>query len=285
VQFLNDIWLVVSSYVRTIGVADVIDILVVTYLFYTILTAVRRTSAGAVVKGIILLLAAVWISQIAKLSIVNFLLRQILQIGFISLIIIFQPEIRRFLDSFGNRKWPFLGRKYSGSNEQVIETVVTAAFELSSTKTGMLIVFERDTGLNEFTSTGTILNASVTVELIKNIFYPNTPLHDGAALIRRERLYAAGCMLPLSTNSSIPRDMGTRHRAAIGITERADAIAVIVSEETGSVSMAYSGMIKRHLTREALEKLMRNALIVEKKESRGFIGFLKAAIHKQGENL
>ncbi|MDR0917483.1 MAG: diadenylate cyclase CdaA [Oscillospiraceae bacterium] len=272
---LSNIWLFLWSYIRTIGVFDVFDILIVAYLIYKLLTVVRRTSASGVFRGILLLLAALWLSSLLKLTLVNYLLRQIIQIGVLALIILFQPELRRILDTFGNRNWRrILGRRSLSADERTIETIVSACCDLARDKTGALVVFERSTGLREFTASGTVLSADITVELLLNIFFVNTPLHDGAVLIADGRLLAASCMLPLSSNSSLPRDLGMRHRAAVGITERTDAIAVVVSEETGSISVAENGMIKRHLPRDAFDKILRNALLDEKTTAANPVDFI-----------
>ena len=212
-----------------------------------------------------------WLSGEMHLYTVNYLLRNMVQIGLIALVVLFQPEIRRFLERLGTGS-P-ITRLLNGSQNQTTETAITqvvmACAELSATKTGALIIFERDNRLDEQIRTGTIINADVSAELLKNIFYPKAPLHDGAVIIRSGRIQAGGCMLPLSNNATLSRDLGMRHRAGIGMSEVTDALVVIVSEETGGISIAESGMLKRHLTKETFEKLLRNALMTDEEESGG----------------
>jgi diadenylate cyclase len=241
---------------------------------YRILSIVRRTSAGGLVKGIVLVLAVMWLSDLFSLNVINYLLTQAMKMGIIVLIVLFQPELRRVLEQFGSRNLKFLSlsgsRLRRGMGEPVIELIAAACFDMSRTKTGALIVFERTTGLADFASTGTAVDSEVSAELLKNIFYPNTPLHDGAVLIRDGRIVAAACMLPMSSNPSLSRELGMRHKAGIGVSERSDAVAVIVSEETGSVSVAVDGMLKRHLARDTFTKLLRNELL-DGAEERGTI--------------
>jgi diadenylate cyclase len=264
---IEAIWSIVWDNIKTVGVGDVLDILIIAYLIYKILSVVRKTSTGGIVKGIILLLAVLWLSSILKLNVVTYLLSQAMKMGIVLLVILFQPELRRFLEQFGSRNLKILsGPRRLGSGEAVIENVTTACFDMSKTKTGALIVFERNTGLNDYAVSGTGLGAEVSVELLKNIFFPNTPLHDGAAIIRGGSILAAGCMLPMSTNASISKELGMRHRSAIGVSERSDAVAVIVSEETGSVSVAVDGMLKRHLARDTFNQLLRNELLGEERK-------------------
>jgi diadenylate cyclase len=269
------------SYFRTAGIRDVVDILVVAYLIYAVLSVIHRTSAGGVIKGILLVLAALWVSSILRLTLIGFLLRQIAQIGAVALIVLFQPELRRFLESFGGRFKFFAGKRKATADEEIVETVVAACCDLARTKTGALIVFEKTATLSDYVTSGTVLSAVITAELLKNIFFPNTPLHDGAVLIREGKILAAACMLPLSSNSSLPKDLGMRHHAAVGITERCDAISVVVSEETGSISVADGGIIKRHLTRESLLKLLRSELVTVK-DSR--VGTIRGALKNRAKN-
>jgi diadenylate cyclase len=191
-----------------------------------------------------------------------------MRMGVIVFIVLFQPELRRVLEQFGSSNLRFLSgnRWRSDLGESVIDAITAACFDMARSKTGALIVLERATGLNDFAASGTPLGADVSPELLKNIFYPNTPLHDGAALIRNGKILAAGCMLPMSMNASLDRALGMRHRAAIGVTERSDAVAVIVSEETGSVSVAADGMLKRHLARDTFGRLLRNELLGDEQE-------------------
>ena len=257
-QWLNTIW----NYMLTIKITDLIDIAVIACLIYYLTRFIRRTSSAQVAKGIFFLLAATWISSLLHLNVVSFILRKAVELGFLALIILFQPELRRVLEKVGRST---LGDVFSQTIpddlEHVISHTVTACVALSKAKEGALIVFERKNLLEGAIKTGTVLDASVSSELLKNIFYPKAPMHDGAAIIREGRIAGAGCMLPLSGNIHLSRELGMRHRAGIGVSESSDAVAVIVSEETGSISVAARGILKRHLSPETLERLLKNELL------------------------
>ena len=226
IQWLNTLW----SYALTIRITDAIDIAVIAFLIYYLMKLIRRTSSAQVAKGIFLLLAALWVSSLLQLNVVRFILSKAVEIGFLALIILFQPELRRLLEQVGRST---LGGVFAqtaqNSPETAITHAVTACVALSRAKVGALIVFERRNLLESALKTGTVLDASVSAELLKNIFYPKAPLHDGAAILREGRVAGAGCMLPLSGNVHLSRDLGMRHRAGIGVSENSDAVAVIVS--------------------------------------------------------
>jgi diadenylate cyclase len=253
------------SYLSTIRVSDVVDIAIVAYVIYQILVRLRSTTSARVLKGIVVLLIILWLSSIFNLKSVNFLMSTAVEWGVLALIVLFQPEIRRFLEKLGSSKFSMetmLGRAENASGlERCIMQVVLACTEMSKSRTGALIVFERTIRLDDVLRSGTKLDAEVSNELIKNIFFVKAPMHDGAAIIRDGRLLGAGCMLPLSRNVNLSRDLGMRHRAGIGMSENSDAVVVLVSEETGSISVAVGGMLKRHLSSETLEKLLRNELL------------------------
>ena len=260
----------------TIGLADVIDILIVAYLIYKAIWFVRRTNSYNLARGILLLLVVLGLSEIFGLQMLSFLLRKAMELGLIALVILFQPELRRALERVGSGFSK--GRGIVGTAmETSIAQVVLACKEMSSSKTGALIIFERKVSLNDIMSTGTIINADVTAELIKNIFFNKAPLHDGALIIRNGRLAAAGCVLPLTHSTNLSKDLGMRHRAGIGLSEQSDAVVVIVSEETGAISVSVEGMLKRHMSAATLEKLLRTELIREENEqtSGGFLYNLK----------
>ncbi len=244
---------------------DILDMIIVAYLFYRIITVVRKTSSGGVIKGIILIIAVMWLSSIMRLSVITYLLGETMKLGILVLIILFQPELRRFLEQMGSSNVRYIfGKKVKlGDIEAAIESTVSACMEMSKKKTGALIVFEREMTLIDYTKTGTRLDSVVSEELLKSIFYPKSPLHDGAVIVRNGRILAASCMLPMTSNTSISRDLGMRHRAGIGISEVTDSVVVIVSEETGSISVAINGMLKRHLAQDTFDKLLRNELIIE----------------------
>ncbi len=265
------------SQIGTIRIMDIIDIVLVAVLLYFIISLIRKTRTSKVFMGIVMILLALWLSGEIQLYTVNYILRSAVQIGLLALVVLFQPEIRRFLETLGNGT-PFtrlLGAGPSLTSENAITQTVLACTEMSRTRTGALIIFERSNRLDDQIRTGTIIDAETTAELLKNIFSPMAPLHDGAVIIRNGRIQAGGCMLPLSENPNLSRDLGMRHRAGIGMSEATDALVVIVSEETGSISVAESGMLKRHLTKDTFEKLLRNGLLTEQEDAAAFPLFRK----------
>jgi len=245
------------------GVSDVLDILIVAVVVYALIGFIRRTNSIKVANGILLLVLALWLSSVLRLSVTNFLLRQVFEIGILAVIILFHPEIRRALEKVGSSQlFAIFGKEWGVQGmEHVIMQTVYACEDMARSHTGALIVFERDNRLNEVRSSGTFIDAQVSTELLKNVFYDKSPLHDGAAIIKDGRLTAAGCMLPLSMNANLSRELGMRHRAGIGITEHTDAVAVIVSEENGSISVAVDGLLKRHLTIDMFEAILRRELL------------------------
>lgn len=256
------------NYLATISVWDVVDILIVAYLFYKVIDLVRKTSSYNLAKGIFVLLVALWLSgpSLLNLTMINFILRKTVEIGFIALVIIFQPELRKLLSKIGNRNFYgiFSPKARAGSEmESAITQTALACEQMSKTKTGALIIFERSVKLSDIMTTGTIIDADITAELLKNIFYPKAPLHDGALIIRNARISAAGCVLPLTSKTNLSKDLGMRHRAGIGASEVSDAVIIIVSEETGAISVAVEGMLKRNLSVAMLEKLLRSELVTE----------------------
>ena len=242
---------------------DVLDILLVTYLIYRVVLLVRSTSATRIAKGFIAILVVSAVTQIWELWTLNFLLSQVLAVGLLALVILFQPELRRMMDHLGNsvslRR--FLGvEKKLEEMDVVISQTVKACEIMGREKVGALIVFSREMNLSEYTRTGTGIDGQVSEQLIRNIFFPKAALHDGAMIIRDGRVTAAGCVLPLSDSNRLSADLGTRHRAGVGMSEVSDAVVVIVSEETGTISVAVGGMLKRHLAPQTLERLLRNEL-------------------------
>jgi diadenylate cyclase len=211
-----------------------------------------------------------WITDILNLYTLNYLVGQVLKVGIIALVILFQPELRRILDHIGNVKLAklFSNDRNTQEMEIVIRQTVMACEQMSREKIGALIVFTRDNPLDEFIKTGTVIDAQVTEQLLRNIFFPKAALHDGAMIIRDGRVGAAGCVLPLSHSKRLSPDLGTRHRAGVGLSEASDAVVVIVSEETGTISVAVDGMLKRHLPPQMLERLLRNELMPEQPEQK-----------------
>ncbi|MEG1720122.1 MAG: diadenylate cyclase CdaA [Pseudoflavonifractor sp.] len=247
------------------GFADVLDIAIMAFIIYKLLTLVRRTSSGQVVKGVFIVLAAFALATAFHLTVFSYILSKALEWGVLALVILFQPEIRRFLEQMGRSSIGsvFTREETPGEMEDAITQMVAAYEDLSKTKTGALMVFERKNSLDDAIKTGTRLDCEINSELLKNIFWNKAPLHDGAVIVRGGRIVGAGCMLPLSGNVNLSRDLGMRHRAGIGASENSDAVVAIVSEETGSISVAVGGMLKRHLAPETLERLLRNELMPE----------------------
>ena len=254
--------------IATMGVADVVDILIVAYLIYRLFWFVRKTNSFNLAKGLVLVLVIMGLSYVFGLTMINFLLRKAVELGLIALLILFQPELRRVLERMGRS---FSSNRTSAGPyiETAIAQIVLACTEMSQSRTGALIIFERGVNLNAIMSTGTVINADATAELIKNIFYNKAPLHDGALIVRDGRLAAAGCVLPLTQNTNLSKELGMRHRAGIGLSEQSDAVVVIVSEETGAISVAVEGMLKRHLTATTLDQLLHRELVTEDKPKSG----------------
>ncbi len=270
------------------GLWDLVDIAVVSYIVYKLIKLSRNTNAGRVIKGVILLLLVAQVSGLLGLNILNFLLVNTLQLGLLALVVLFQPELRRVFEKVGSKKFRFYTDKdvEPSEVENAIAQTVEACKSLSWSRTGALIVFERDIVISSVLKTGTVLDSKVSAELLKNIFFPNTPMHDGALIVRNGRVAAAGCMLPLSANTNLSKQLGMRHRAGVGMSENSDAVVVVVSEETGSVSVAIGGMLKRHLAPETLEKLLRNELMptVEEEKQKTLWGFIVGIFTKKKED-
>ena len=250
------------NYLSTMGISDFLDIIIVAYLIYKAIGFVRRTNSNNLAKGLVVFLLALWGSDIFSLTMINFLLRKTAELGLIALLILFQPELRRLLERMGSGFAS--GRSSSGTvMDSAISQTVQACCDMSDSKTGALIIFERGVALSSIISTGTVINADTTAELLKNMFFNKAPLHDGAVIIRDGRIAAAGCVLPLTQRTNLSKDLGMRHRAGIGLSEESDAVIIVVSEETGAISVAMDGMLKRHLSGEALDKLLRSELTRE----------------------
>ena len=271
--------------VTNMKLTDFIDILVLAFLIYKVFPLMRSSGAARIAKAVIVVVVVSWITDWLDMYAIHFVLRQVMQVGLIALVILFQPELRRILDHIGNVK---LSKFFSGGNtvqemENIIAQTVMACEQLSREKVGALIVFARDTHLDEYVKTGTMIDGQVTEQLIRNIFFPKAALHDGAMIITGGRVTAAGCVLPLSNSKRLSADLGTRHRAGVGLSESSDAVVVIVSEETGTISVAVDGMLKRHLPTQMLERLLRNELIAEPDDSKKRV--LKLQMNaKEGKN-
>ena len=267
-----------------IGISDIIDILVVSFLVYTVLRLVRSSSAARVAWTVLVLLIATWLTSVFDLYACNWILNKILELGFISLVVIFQPEIRRAMERFGGKLFLNLVDPASKKSveESAIEATVSACEIMSKERVGVLLIFERSVSREEYFKTGTLIDAKVTEQLLRNLFFPKASLHDGAVIVRGGRIAAAGCVMPLSENTHLSSDLGTRHRAGIGTSEVSDAVVVIVSEETGTISVAIGGMLKRHLAPQTLEKLLSNELMTNDDAKRSLLDRLRARIAKAG---
>ena len=275
---MNDIMATLRNMVwnltHRIRITDLIDIIIVAVIIYELLLLTRHTRGSALLKGLFLLLIIALLSNLLGLVSLNWLLTAILQNGAIVLVVLFQPELRKALERMGRSRVFIKGAKKSADEERdtIISEIIQTIMDLSKRRVGALIVFEQQTGLQDVIETGTKLNAEISAPLLENIFEPNTPLHDGAVVIRDTEIMAAACILPLAEASGVSRELGTRHRAAVGISENTDAIVLVVSEETGIVSLARDGALTRPLTVKALEEILNE---VYTRRSSRVVTFLK----------
>ena len=260
----------IGNYLLLIRISDILDIAIIAFLVYNLLRMVKSTRAENILKGVVAFLLVLWLVDILQLNAISYLMRNLVQVGILSIIVLFQPEIRQILERLGSKNLRlmrvFRSEEEITEVEKAIDQTVMACSEMSRTRTGVLMVFERNINLDDIVRTGTELDCEVVCELLKNIFFVKAPMHDGAVIIRQGRILGAGCMLPLSKNVNLSRDLGMRHRAGIGMSENSDAVVVIVSEETGSISVAIGGMLKRHLMPETLRQLLRNELMPQPEE-------------------
>ena len=267
--------------------SDYLDIAVVAFLIYRLLPLIRTPSTMRVARAVIVVVVIAALTDVMHLYTLSFIINQFLSIGLLALVVLFQPELRRMLDHLGSVR---LGALFSGAKpvaemDMVISQTVAACDCMSREKVGALIVFTREASLEEYVKTGTTIDGQVSEQLIRNIFFPKAALHDGAMIIREGKIKAAGCVLPLSTSDRLAADLGTRHRAGVGMSENSDAVVVIVSEETGTISVAMGGMLKRHLAPKTLEKLLRNALCPDEnqEEDKNIRRILKQKLMKPGK--
>lgn len=242
--------------------SDYLDILLVAFLLYRAMPLIRSSGTIRVARAVIAILVLNWLTELMNLYTLGFLLRQVIAIGLIALVILFQPELRRMLDHMGSVRLTnlFSVEREDSHLDAVIAQTVMACEAMSRERVGALIVFERETPLEEYFKTGTLIDGRVSEQILRNIFFPKAALHDGATIIRDGRIAASGCVLPLSGSERLSADLGTRHRAGVGMSEVSDAVVVIVSEETGAISVAVGGMLKRHLAPQTLERLLHNEL-------------------------
>jgi diadenylate cyclase len=261
-----------------VGFSDVIDVIIISFAVYKLLGFIRMSRAEQLAKGLLILIIASFISDTFDFYTVNWILTKVLDVGIIALVVVFQPELRRGLEYLGRGK--FGSKQFSMDKERMKETsdtLVRAVEYFAATRTGALIVIERETALSDIAETGIIMNSALSEALIENLFYKGSPLHDGAVILRDDRIYAAGCVLPLSENNNLSKDLGTRHRAGVGITEVSDAVVLIVSEETGIISMAVDGRLSRFLDLKTVDKMLLNhymSRLDRKRPGRDWIGQL-----------
>lgn len=264
---MQDIINFLVTSIKNISIWSVLDILVVAFIFYKGYMLVKETRAEQLLKGIFLIIALFPISYLLKLDMLYFILNKTITIGVLAVVIIFQPEIRRALEHIGRSTFDDIHNSQTiEERTKVITEIVNAMSNLAETKTGALVAIEQGTGLGDVFESGTILDAEVSANLLENIFVVNTPLHDGATIIKNGRIYAAGCVLPLTNNNSINKKLGTRHRAAIGLSENSDALVIVVSEETGVISLAVNGRLTRNYDKEKLKSILLK--IMEKRDGK-----------------
>lgn len=279
---IDSFWQGFISLAKNVSIPDLVDIIIVTYIFYKVYTFIKDTRAEQVLKGMLFLLIATKLSEIFNLHTLYWMLENTLTVGLIAVLIIFQPELRSGLEYIGRTKFNFLGKNnYSLTEDMLnkdIEEIVECLYSLSRQKIGALIIMERDTKIGEVINTGTIIDGDISRQLLINIFIPNTPLHDGAVVIRDGKVKAAACFLPLTESKDLSKDLGTRHRAAIGVSEISDCLSLIVSEETGAVSIAKSGKLYRNMTKERLTNILRSNLKSSDQDQEK--GFLKGGIFR-----
>ncbi len=262
-NFLNNI-------LSSIGLNDVLDILIVAFLVYKVLGFIRETRAEQLAKGIVVLVAATLLSNFFDLYTLHWLLSGVMTVGLVALVVIFQPELRRALEHLGRSRFVNIMNDIDKEDaKRMVTEMVDAVETMSASRTGALMVIEKEITLNDIVETGTVIDARISAEMIGNVFYEGAPLHDGALIIRGSRLYAAGCVLPLTQNKELSKELGTRHRAGIGITENSDALVIIVSEETGVISMAQNGVLTRFMDGKSIEKILLDMYLQE--DNKGFL--------------
>lgn len=275
VNWIGDLWTYFINQIKAMGIADVIDILLVSVLIYYIYKFIRERRAGKLAVGIGVLLLMTMLSNLFELNVINYFMKNIFQVGLIAAVVIFQPELRSLLENVGGDSIKRL--RSIGEDKEYQQTLTfinelcEAVGEMSMSKTGALIVIEQSTKLGDIISTGTVINADTSSMLIRNIFFNKSPLHDGAVVIRDQRVYAAGCLLPLATKNNITKELGTRHRAAIGASEASDALVVVVSEETGTISLAHKGHMHRGYDAVRLKAKLDSLLVEDKTKKKSII--------------
>lgn len=281
-DILQNIW----NQLTSMRWSDYLDILVLTFLIYKVLPLFRSAGTLQILKGIVAVVLIAWVTEFLNMYAMHYMVDQVMTVGLLALVILFAPELRRILDHLGNVK---IGKFFSSDRSEqdlsaAIEQTILACEQLSKEKVGALIVFSRDNPLEEYRKTGTRIDAQLSDPLLRNIFFHNSPLHDGAVIVTDGRIDCAGCVLPLSANPRIPKQLGTRHHAAVGMSEVSDAVVVVVSEETGTISVAVGGMLKRYLAPQMLGRLLYNELMPDVGEKEENLAVrLKQKLRKGGK--
>lgn len=266
---------------------DFLDILLVAFLLYKMLPLFRSAGTLRVARAIVVVVIVAWLTNLLNMYTIHFLLNQVLTVGLLALVVLFQPEIRRILDHVGSVSISKMLKLEHTDKEMdtVINQTIMACERMSRERVGALIIFTRDNPLEDYVKTGTLVDARLSEQLLRNIFFPKAALHDGAVIVRDGRVTAAGCVLPLSDSKRLSADLGTRHRAGVGMSEASDAVVVIVSEETGGISVAVGGMLKRNLAPQTVERLLRNELMPSEEEKKDTLALkLKQRLRKNGKD-
>ncbi|MBR5230347.1 MAG: diadenylate cyclase CdaA [Firmicutes bacterium] len=268
-----------DNIISSIALTDILDILIVTFIIYKAIGFIRETRAEQLAKGLLLLVAATLLSEVCHLYTLHWMLSGLMTVGLIAIVVIFQPEMRRALEKIGRSRLPnVLSEVDKDEAKHMVGQMVEAVETMSAARTGALIVIERETSLNDIVETGTVIDAVVSAQMLGNVFYEGAPLHDGALIVRGDRLYAAGCVLPLTQNKALSKELGTRHRAGIGISENSDALVIIVSEETGIISVAQNGKLTRFLDSKIIEKTLYSLYLDESEYTNGLSGKLSGIL-------
>ncbi len=275
-----------KMYFSGIGITDIVDILIVAFVIYKLLGLIKQTRAEQLLKGVLVLVVATFVTDLMNLHTINWLLKGPVALGAVAILVVFQPELRRALEDLGRSQ--LMKGSFSQMDKEkgkhITAQIIRAIENFSANRVGALMVFEKETSLMDIIETGTVIDAEISDQLLGNIFYEGAPLHDGALIIRQDRAYAAGCVLPLTHDKSISKDLGTRRRARIGITENSDALVLIVSEETGAISMASEGKLTRFLDIKTVEKMLLN-MYWNNEPKKASIAFIPKTINKiRGKN-
>ena len=272
----------IQTTVAGIGVNDVLDILITTFVLYKILEFIKETRAQQLLRGLIILVVAYFLADILDLHVIHWFLGGAFTVGLFALVVLFQPELRRGLEYMGRSKLSRVrfNQVDKDKAKHIADEITDAVAGFSATRTGALIIFEGDVTLEDIAETGTIIDAEISEQLLGNLFYEGSPLHDGAVIIRGDRIYAGGCVLPLTKNKDLNKSLGTRHRAGIGITENSDAVSLIVSEETGIISLCRDGRISRLMDRKTVEKTLLNMYIPKDEEEPSLFERISGALGK-----